>query len=313
LRRIFFLGLLNMKNRFKSCALTLAAALTLPALSAGAATPDTLDKIRQTHQITLGTRDAARPFSYLDEQKNPVGYSVDLCMKAVEQIRKELKIADLKVNTVTVSGAERIPKLLDGTIDLECGSTTNTKLRQEKVDFSYTIFIAGMKIATRAGSGITQPSTLAGKTIALSKGTTSEKLFTQLHDSEIHSMKLQLFPNNTEAMKALLAGKVEAFAQDDVLLAGLLSAQGGSGKFAVVGDYLSIEPYAIMMRKGDTRLRSVVDKALTTLYSSGEINAIYKRWFATERMKLPMSGLLRDAITRPSRDPGIARLLGYSI
>ncbi|WP_417070680.1 amino acid ABC transporter substrate-binding protein [Niveibacterium terrae] len=302
-----------MKKTFKPGAFALAAALILPSLGAVAATPDTLEKIRQTHQITLGTRDAARPFSYLDEQKKPVGYSVDLCLKAVEQIAKELKITDLKVNTVTVSGAERIPKLLDGTIDLECGSTTNTKVRQEKVDFSYTIFIAGMKIATRVDSGIAQPATLAGKTVALSRGTTSEKLFTQLRDSEIHSMKLQLFPNNTDAMKALLAGKVQAFAQDDVLLAGLLSTQGGGGKFAVVGDYLSIEPYAIMMRKGDTRLRSAVDRALTAVYSSGEINTIYKRWFATDKVKLPMSALLRDAVTRPSRDPGIARLLGYSI
>lgn len=274
---------------------------------------DTLEKIRQTRTITLGNREAARPFSYLNEQKQAAGYSIDLCLKAVEQIKKDLKLPELKVQYVTVSGAERIPKLLDGTIDLECGSTTNTKARQEKVDFSYTIFVAGMRLLTRTNSGVAGHVSLAGKPVALSKGTTSEKLFTQLRDSEMGTMKLVQYPNNTEAIRALETGTVAAFPQDDVLLSGLLSTRADASRYALVGDYLSVEPYAIMMRKGDERLQTEVDKALKQIYTSGEINTIYERWFNTDAIKLPMSRLLRDSIMRPSKEPGIARVLGYSL
>ncbi|MCX9156124.1 amino acid ABC transporter substrate-binding protein [Niveibacterium sp. 24ML] len=274
---------------------------------------DTFEKIRQTRTITIGNREAARPFSFLNDQKQAVGYSIDLCLKAVDQLRKDLKLPDLKVQFVTVSGAERIPKLLDGTIDLECGSTTNTKSRQEKVEFSYTIFVAGMKLLTRTNSGVTGHASLAGKPVALSKGTTSEKLFTQLRDAEVTTMKLMQFPNNQEAIKALEAGTVAAFPQDDVLLSGLLSTRTDASRYALVGDYLSVEPYAIMMRKSDDRLQAAIDKTLKQLYASGEINAIYERWFNTDSLKLPMSRLLRDSIMRPSKDAGIARVLGYSL
>ena len=214
---------------------------------------------------------------------------------------------------VPVSATDRIAKLQNGTIDLECGTTTNTKARQEKVDFSYTIFVAGIKLATRVGSGISSPATLAGKTVALTRGSTSEKIFMQIHNAEVSSMKLQVFPTNTEAMKALQAGKVQAFAEDDVLLSGLQSTLADGGKFAIVGDSLSVEPLAIMTRKGDKQLLGIIDKTLASVYASGEINALYRRWFDTAQIRIPMSALTRDAITRPSEDAGIARLIGYSI
>lgn len=298
------------KNILALCAAATVATLPLPASSAA---PNTLEKIRQTHTITIGHRTGARPFSYLNEQNQPAGYTVDLCQKVVAQVRKELKLADLKVNFVPVSATDRIAKLQNGTIDLECGTTTNTKARQEKVDFSYTIFVAGIKLATRAGSGISSPATLAGKTVALTRGSTSEKIFTQIHNAEVSSMKLQVFPTNTEAMKALQAGKVQAFAEDDVLLSGLQSTLADGGKYAIVGDSLSVEPLAIMTRKGDKQLLGIIDKTLASVYASGEINTLYKRWFDTAQLRVPMSALTRDAITRPSEDAGIARLIGYSI
>lgn len=300
---------LSRLPRLMGSLLCLALGASLPA---SAIAEDTLDKIRQTRTITLGNREAARPFSYLDADKKPVGYSVDLCLRVVETLRKELKMPDLKVKYVTLSGAERIPKLMDGTVDLECGSTTNTKARQEKVDFSYTIFVAGMKILT-ADKGVTQPASLSGRKVALSKGTTSEKLFTQMRDAELGSMQLVSYPSNAEAFKALQSGQVVAFPQDDILLMGMLASAPDAQKYSLTDSYLSIEPYAIMVRKGDEALLSAVDRTLRGLYSSGQINAIYERWFENESIKLPMSRLLRDSFSRPTKEAGFARVLGHSL
>ena len=273
---------------------------------------DTLSKIRSSKTIVLGVREAARPFSYLNEQKQSVGYSVDLCLNAVEEIKRELKISDLKVQYKLVSGPERIPKLLAGEIDLECGSTTNTKARQEKVDFSYTFFVAAMRVLTPKNVHVDSIKDLNGLSIALSKGTTSEKLFRQLEGGELQA-KLESYASNTDAYKALKDGKARAFPQDDSLLVGLASNDNALDAMAVSALTLSVEPYAIMMRKGDAPLQQLVDRSLARLYASGEINAIYGKWFATDRLTIKMSRLTRDSFTRPNREAGVAMLLGYSI
>lgn len=281
--------------------------------TAAAQPSDTIDKIRQTKTITLGNREVSRPFSFLNEQKQPVGYAVDLCLRVVEQLKKNYNLGDLKVNYVTLSGAERIPKLLDGTVDMECGATTNTVARQEKVDFSVTYFIAGMKILARKSAGITEPQSLAGKTVALSKGTTSEKLFTQLHDVELKTMKLVQYPNNAEALKAVVEGKADAFPHDDILLTALLANVPNRNEFQLTQTYLSIEPYAVMVRKGDKRLLAAIDRTLIDLYVSGEIYKIYNTWFDTGNLHIPVSRLLQDSINRPAKDPGVALMLGHAI
>jgi glutamate/aspartate transport system substrate-binding protein len=288
--------------------------VVVPLVALCAALPaqaDTLDKIRETKTITIGNREAARPFSYVDNGQ-PAGYSVELCKRVADAVKKELKIPDLKVNYLTVSGAERIPKLQDHSIDLECGSTTNTVARQEKVDFSYTIFVAGMKILSM-DPALKNPEALKGRKVALSKGTTSEKLFQQLHDGVLKDMQLVVYPSNAEAFKALQSGVVAAFPQDDVLLTGMVSGQADSQKYKLSPNYLSVEPYGIMVRKGDARLLAIVDRTLQQIYDSGEINTIYARWFDTATLKVPMSGLLRDAILRPGKDAGFARELGYTL
>ncbi|MEP7099543.1 MAG: amino acid ABC transporter substrate-binding protein [Burkholderiales bacterium] len=291
---------------FLALALTSHAA---PAQSGG----DTMSKIRSSRTIVLGVREAARPFSYLNAQKQSVGYSIDLCLNAVEEIKRELKLPDLKVQYKLVSGADRIPKLVAGEIDLECGSTTNTKARQEKVDFSYTFFVAAMRVLTPKNLQIDTVGELNGLPIALSKGTTSEKLFTQLVAGELQKAQLQSFANNGDAYKALKDGKVRAFAQDDSLLMGLASSDKALDAVSLSGLALSVEPYAVMARKGDTALLAVVDRSLARLYASGEINAIYAKWFATDTLTIKMGRLTRDSFTRPNREPGVAMLLGYSI
>lgn len=295
--------------------LTLAAASLLAGvgLPASAQEVDTIDKIRKSGVITLGNREVSKPFSYLDANKQPVGYAMDLCLKAVDQIRRDYQLPNLKVRYVTVSAPERIPKLQDGTIDLECGSTTNTQARQDKIDFSLTYFVAGMKLLTRTDSGIRNYRDLKGKRVGVTKGTTSEKLFTQLKENELQGVQITSYANNVETLKALEAGQVDAYPQDDILLAGLLSTLKDRAAFGIVGDYMSVEPYGVGVRRGDLRLKASVDKALVGLYHSGEIFNIYQRWFDTDALKIPMSRLLRDSITNPASSAGVALLLGYSI
>ncbi|HET8748649.1 MAG TPA: amino acid ABC transporter substrate-binding protein [Ramlibacter sp.] len=298
--------------RLRPLPLAACAAFVFASSSHAQAPADTLARIKETRAITLGVREAARPFSYLDEQKQPVGYSVDLCLAAVEEIKRTLKLPELAVKYKVVSGAERIPKLEAGEIDLECGSTTNTKARQEKVDFSYTIFVAGIRVLVPKGTKVESVKDLGGLPVALSKGTTSEKLFTQLNASEV-KMQLTTFASNGEAYQALKEGRVRAFPQDDSLLLGLASHDNALDRLALSSAVLSVEPYAIMLRKGDTALGAVVDRTLSRLYTGGEINAMYRKWFTTDRMNIQMSRLTRDSFTRPNKEAGVAMLLGYSL
>lgn len=280
---------------------------------ASAQTPgDTLSRIKSTKTITLGVREAARPFSFLDENKRPVGYSVDLCLAAVEELKRELKLPELQVQYKVVSGAERIPKLLAREIDLECGSTTNTKARQEQVAFSYTMFVAQMRVLTPKDVGVASLQDLNGLPVALSKGTTSEKLFSRLAETEVN-LKLQVYGSNTEAYAALKAGKVRAFAQDDALLQGLASADGAADRFQLSTLALSVEPYGVMARKEDKALLAAVDRTLARLYASGEADTLYRKWFVGDKLAIRMSRMTRDSILRPNKEAGVAMVLGYQL
>jgi glutamate/aspartate transport system substrate-binding protein len=291
-----------------------AAALALAACSGGAQAQgaDTMANIKSGGTIVLGVREASVPFSFLNEQKEPAGYSVDLCLAAVEEIRRELNMRDLKVQYRVVTGPERIPELVAGRIDLECGVTTNTKARQAQVDFSYTFFVAGMRVLSPRGQKMDSVQDLGGLAVAVSKGSTSEKLVTQLSASEV-SLKLQSFPGNADAYKALKAGQVKAFAQDDSLLSGLTAKDATGDTMAMSPFSMSVEPYAIMMRRNDTGLRNAVDRTLARLYTSGQINALYDKWFTHGAVPIRMSRLTRDSFIRPNREAGVALLLGYSL
>lgn len=283
-----------------------------PAPSA-AATDATLNRIKEQRVIRLGVREVSRPFSYVDEKKQPAGYAVELCLKAVDAIKAELKLPDIKVEYVVVSGAERIPKLESGEIDLECGSSTNTKARQEKVIFSNTYFVAGARFAVRKDAPYDSLAALEGKTIALSKGTTSEKLFNQMQQSGGFKVNLVQYPNNAEAFKAVREGKAAAFVHDDVLLMGQVAAQQADADMTVTGSPLSVEPYGIMARKADTALLAIVDRTLIGLFQSGEVNKLYDKWFDSKSFKVPMSRLTRDSIARPTKEAGVAMVLGYQL
>jgi len=291
--------------------LTLFGCMLLPTLAA-AQTVDTIEKLRKTKVLAIGVRDNSLPFSTLS-QGMASGYTVELCNKVLEQTRKELKLPDLKIQYVPVTATNRFSKLKDGSIDLECGLTVNTRSRQTEASFSYSHFVAGERFMSRKDSAIKEVEGLAGKTVAVVKGSTAEKLFTQLRDSQLKTMKLELFESISDAFKALESGKVAAFGQLDIVLESQRLQSGTPDRFVLSEQSMSVEPMGLALRKDDTAFRTIVDKTLSNLYASGEINGIYERWFNTGALQIPMSRMLKECISRPSREPGVALGLGYSL
>jgi glutamate/aspartate transport system substrate-binding protein len=294
-----------------ACALCLGATIAVaqdkaPA-AATAARPaeriDTLRRIRETGVLTLGVRETSVPFSFLDAQKQPQGYSVDLCLRVADAIRGELKLPRLDVRYVPVSSSNRIPALLDGKIDLECGSTTNTRDRQKDVAFAYTTFVAGIKMLAKKSSNVTSLEDLRGKTVVVTKGTTSEKMLKAANDERVLRMTIIESPDHGESFRAVAEGKAIAFPMDDVLLYGLISKAKNPDDFAVVGKYLSVEPYAIMMRKDEPQFERIVDRALIDLFQSGEIRRLYAKWFSTKDLTVPLNQYLKEAFTAPNTYP----------
>jgi len=291
------------QNKGAPAATTPPATSTPPAATAPAAPVDTLKRIADTGEIRLGVREASVPFSFLDAQKQPQGYSVDLCLVVAEAIKKELKLKRLDVKYVPVSSTNRIPALLEGRIDLECGSTTNTRDRQKQVAFAYTTFVAGIKMLALKSSNIASIEDLRGKTVVVTKGTTSEKMLKQLNDERLLKLTILETTDHNESFKAVEEARAVAFPMDDVLLYGLISKAKRPDDFAVVGKYLSVEPYAIMMRKDEPQLEKIVDRALVDLFRSGEIRRIYAKWFATRELTVPLNQYLKEAFAVPNTYP----------
>jgi len=281
-----------------------AAPATPAAVPAAApAAIDTLKRIRETGAILIGVRESSVPFSFLDAQKQPLGYSVDLCLRVAEAVKSELKMPKLDVKFVPVTSSNRIPALLEGKIDLECGSTTNTRDRQKQVAFAYTTFIAGIKMLAKKSSNVNNIDDLRGKPIVVTKGTTSEKMMKTMNDERLLKMKIIESPDHGESFKAVDEGNALAFPMDDVLLYGLISKSKKPDDYAVVGKYLSVEPYAIMMRKDEPAFEKIVNRALIDLFQSGEIRRIYAKWFNTKDLVVPLNPYLKEAFQAPNTYP----------
>ena len=288
-----------MKSRFALVAALAAFAVALPA----AAQEGTLKKIKDSGAITIGHRDASLPFSYYDDKQQPVGYAVDLCMKVVDAVKAELKMPKLDVRFVPVTSADRIPALVSGKIDLECGSTTNTRDRQKQVAFAYTTFVAGIKMLAKKASNVNTIEDLRGKAVVVTKGTTSEKLMRTMNDERILKMNIIESKDHGDSFKAVEDGQAIAFPMDDVLLYGLISKSKKPDDFAVVGKYLSVEPYAIMLRKDEPAFEKIVNRALIDLFQSGEIRRIYAKWFNTKDLVVPLNPFLKEAFQAPNTYP----------
>jgi glutamate/aspartate transport system substrate-binding protein len=271
--------------------------------SPAAESTDTLKRIRDTGVLRLGVREASFPFSFLDAKGEPQGYSIDLCLAVADALRNDLKLPRLEIKYVTVSSSSRIPMVKEGKVDLECGSTTNTRDRQKDVAFAYTTFVAGMKMLAKKTSNINTITDLRGKTIVVTKGTTSEKMLRQLNDEHLLKLTFLESPDHDSSFKAIAEDRAIAFPMDDVLLYGLIAKSGRPDEYAVVGKYLSVEPYAIMLRKDDAAFERFVNRALTALFQSGEARRLYAKWFSTRELTVPMSLHLKESFETPNTFP----------
>lgn len=261
--------------RIMMCA-SAVLALGLPAMASDLT--GTLKKISDSGEVVIGHRESSVPFSYLDGAQKPVGYSIDLCMKIVGSVEKAIGKA-VKVKYVPVNPKTRIALMSNGTIDLECGATTNNLTRQQQVEFLPTTFVTGTKLLVRKSSGIRSVKDLNGKSIALAQGTTNERAIKQAAETMNLDVKMLPVKDHAQGMLALETGRVDAYSTDHILLFGLISKSKTPNDFEVVGDFLSFDPYAVMVRRDDAAFELVGKETLAGLFRSGEINAIYDKWF----------------------------------
>ena len=273
-----------------------AALLAVPAFAQELT--GTLKKVKDSGTITIGHRETSVPFSYLDEKQQPIGYSMDLCMAIVEEVKKELMMPALMVKYNPVTSQTRIPLMSNGTVDIECGSTTNNLTRQKQVAFAPVTFVTGTKLLAKKSSKIKSYKDLKNKTVVVTQGTTNERVIKALSDKENLNIKFLNAKDHAESFLTVESGRAVAFSMDDVLLYGLIAKAKKPKDFEVIGDYLSYDPYGIMFRKNDSDFAVVASRALSKLMASGEINKIYDRWFVDklpsgEVIGMPMSPLLK--------------------
>lgn len=291
----------------------LATALTL-VLAAGPATAQeltgTLKKIKETGAITIGHRESSIPFSYLDDAQRPVGYAMDLCMKVVEAVKARLGLPALRVELQPVTSANRIPLMQNGTVDLECGSTTNSLKRQEQVAFGPTYFVVNITAAVKKDSGIQALADLNGRTIATTSGTTSVPLLKQYEKTAAIDVREIYGKDHAESFLLLASGRAEAFVMDDVLLAGQIANSPTPGAYRIIPESLRQEPYSMMLRRDDPQFKALVDEAVGAVMRSGEIERIYDKWFVNPipprgtNLNFPMTPAIRDAFASPN-DKGV--------
>jgi glutamate/aspartate transport system substrate-binding protein len=286
----------------------IAAALAAALAAAPAAAQElsgTLRKIKDSGTITIGHRENSIPFSYLDDKQQPIGYSMDICAAIIEEVKKELSLATLTVKLNPVTPQTRIPLMANGSIDLECGSTSNTLTRQKQVSFSPVTYITGTKLLVKKSARIKSYRDLKGKTVVVTQGTTNERVIKALSDKDNLNIKFINAKDHAESFLTVESGRAVAFSMDDILLYGLIAKAKNPKDFEVVGDYLSYEPYGIMFRANDDAFGVVVRRAIARLFGdagqcNGSIRTIYKKWFVDrlpsgESMNIPMPPLLEAA------------------
>jgi ABC-type amino acid transport substrate-binding protein len=265
-----------------------------------------LEKIRTNQAITIAHRDSSIPFSYLDADQKPVGYAMDLCLKIVDALKRELKLSTIRVNYLSVTSATRIPSIAQGKAAMECGSTTNTAERRKQVDYTIAHFISSARFLVRSDAGMTKLEDLSGRNVVSTKGSTNIKTLERINGERALNMKVLEAADHAEAFGMVAQKKADAFAMDDVLLFGLRANSAQPEAFTVIGKPMTIEPYAIMLPKGDAAFKKLVDAEMRRIILSGEINAIYRKWFEQPippkgiNLNLPMPYMLRDSFKYPS-------------
>lgn len=281
-------------------------ALGLPA-TAWSQPRDTLQKIRETGVISLGGRDASFPFSYkVSAEGPPIGYSADLCQKVVDAVKAKLSLPQLKVEYTMVTPSNRIALVQNGTIDLECGTTTHTLARAQQVDFAPSHFVASIAVATRKDSGISQMNQLDSKTVATVTGSTSIQLLRAWRRNEQVQFTELSGKDTADTFLLLSNGRAQAMILEDVQLAGLIARSASPGEYMILTERLREEPYAFMLRKGDVAFKALVDETLTRVMKNGEAADLYAKWFTRPvppsgvNLAYPMPAPVKDALSRPA-------------
>jgi len=285
----------------------LVAAITLfCAATASAQDTSTLAKVKASGAITFGYREASFGFSYLDGGARPVGYSIDICNRIVEAIKTELKLPAVEIKYQAVTSANRIPLVQNGTVDIECGSTTNLVERQKLVAFSPDIFRYNVRTLVKTDSGIKSIADLQGKTVVTTAGTTSFRLLREADKGRSLEVNQLAGKDHTDSFLLVESGRAQAFVLDDILLAGQIANARNPKDFAIVGESLRTENQSLMLRKDDPDFKAVVDRVVGGMMKSGEMEKLYNRWFMSPippkniNINYPLNAETRDAFANPS-------------
>ena len=260
----------------------------------------TLSAIKSRHNVRLGYRESSPPFSFLDQSGRPIGYSLELCEAIVEEIGAEVDDPNLKIDYVKVTSDDRIDAVLQGKIDLECGSTTANAERGKRVAFSPLMFVAGTKLMVPKASNVQSLVDLKGKTVVVTKGTTNEQAIQAADKKSSLGLNIAVGADHEQSYQMLVDGKADAFATDDILLFGLIARHKAQDKYRVTGDYLSYDPYGIMFKKGEPQLSALVERTFRKLGSNRDLVPLYNKWFTArlptgERLNVPISLQLEEA------------------
>ena len=295
---------------YKAVLLTAVTAALMVTQASAQDLAGTLKKIKDTGTINIGHRESSIPFSYLDDKQQPIGYAMDLCMKVVDAVKAELKLPALKVALQPVTSSNRIPLLQNGTIDLECGSTTNSVARQQQVAFGPTYFVINVTAAVKKTSGINSLTELNGKNISTTSGTTAVPLLKGFEKTKHVDVKEIYGKDHAESFLLMADDRAVAFVMDDILLAGQIANSKTPDAYKILGESLRQEPYSMMLRKDDPQFKALVDKTITAVMKSGEIEKIYAKWFTSPvppkgiNLNFQQTAPLKDAFKTPN-DKGV--------
>ena len=297
-----------MKNKFVRNALVSFAIFTMTITGAMA---NTIEKAKTTGKFTLAYRESSIPFSYLGEDGKPLGFGWEMCKLIAEEVKKETGRKDLVVESQAVTSQNRIPLIQNGTVDVECGSTTNNSERGKQVTFAINYFYTGTRFLVKSDSGIKSINDLKGKKVVSTTGTTNYQILRNLNDEKKYGFELLGAKDHADALLMVESGMAQAFGMDDILLYGLKASSKESAKLAVVGESIQVEPYAIMFRKDDPKFQALVNKVVTNSMKSGEFEKAYKKWFQTNippknvNLNAPMSKELKDNLKALSDKPAL--------
>ena len=266
----------------------------------------TLKKIKDTGAITLGHRESSVPFSYYDDSQHLIGYAMDLCYRIVDAVKTNLKMDNLEVNLNPVTSATRIPLIANGTVDLECGSTTNNLEREKQVSFTITHFVTANRFVSKKSSNLKTVDDLKGNTIVSTSGTTNIKQINEIGAQRHLDLNIIAAKDHAEAFLMVETDRAAAFVMDDILLYSLVATSKSPDDYVISPDALSVEPYGIMLRREDPAFKKVVDDEMMTTYKSGAINAIYEKWFLKPippkgiNLNVPMSAVFKKVVANPT-------------